>query len=244
MGKPENALQRACLEFLHLRGIMAWRNNSGAYKVGKRYIRFGTQGSGDIFAIVRGRFLSIECKVGRGKETADQKLWAAQVVDAGGVAIVARTVDDVADQPDLVTARPTSGMVDYVAFRKERTMELPVGTVQLIAQMCHEANRVYCQTLGEGTQASWDTAPSWQKESAVVGVAARMAQPDAPASDSHIGWLKQKEADGWVYGETKSADKKTHPCMVPYVNLPPEQQKKDAIFCAVCSAMFTVFIAR
>ncbi len=97
MGKPENALQRACLEFLRLRGVMAWRNNTGAYKRGKGYISYGATGSGDIFAIVRGRFVSIECKIGRNQPTADQKLWAAQVDDAGGMAVVARTLDDVQD---------------------------------------------------------------------------------------------------------------------------------------------------
>lgn len=97
MGKPENALQRACLEFLRLRGIMAWRNNTRVVRFGKQLYWFGAKGSGDIFAIVRGRFLSIEVKVGRGKETADQKLWAAQVEDAGGKAIVARTLEDVQD---------------------------------------------------------------------------------------------------------------------------------------------------
>lgn len=98
MGKPENALQRACLEYLKLRGIMAWRNNTGAYKRGKGWISYGTTGSGDIFAIVQGRFLSIECKIGRGKPTADQKLWAAQIVDAGCVALVVRTLDDLMEE--------------------------------------------------------------------------------------------------------------------------------------------------
>jgi hypothetical protein len=40
-----------------------------------------------------------------------------------------------------------------------------------------------------------------------------------------------------VYGEVKDAEKKTHPCIVPYKDLPPEQQAKDHLFKAVVSAL-------
>ena len=35
---------------------------------------------------------------------------------------------------------------------------------------------------------------------------------------------------GWVYGPTKDAATKTHPCCVPYTELPPIQKVKDAYF--------------
>lgn len=55
--------------------------------------------------------------------------------------------------------------------------------------------------------------------------------------DSHKSWYKQKEADGWVYGEEKNLEKKTHPCMVAYDELPAMQKAKDAIFIAVVKGM-------
>lgn len=98
MGKAENALQHGCLEYLHLRGVAAWRNNTGMlYNKAGRPVYFGVIGSGDIFAVVGGRFLSVECKVKGGKVSGHQKRWAAEVEAAGGVAIVARTIDDVQD---------------------------------------------------------------------------------------------------------------------------------------------------
>jgi hypothetical protein len=36
-----------------------------------------------------------------------------------------------------------------------------------------------------------------------------------------------------VYGEVKDAVAKTHPCMVPYDDLPEFQRKKDALFLAI-----------
>jgi len=103
MGRAENQLQNACLEFLRLRGVMAWRNNTGAVKVGKKqYIRYGHPGSGDIFAIPFGTFLSIECKVRGNSATPIQREWMQAVIDAGGHALVARTIDDVADALEAI----------------------------------------------------------------------------------------------------------------------------------------------
>ncbi len=91
----ETDLVRACLTFLGLHGIMAWRNNTGAYKIGSRFISYGHRGSGDIFAILPdGRFCSIECKVGRNKPSDAQVRWADNVNEAGGMAIVVYSLDE------------------------------------------------------------------------------------------------------------------------------------------------------
>jgi cytochrome c1 len=105
--------------------------------------------------------------------------------------------------------------------------------IEQIARMCHEMNRVYCQLLGDYSQSLWEDAPEWQKESARVGVRFRLENPDAPASAQHDSWMADKVAAGWVYGPTKDVEAKTHPCIVAYDQLPPEQQYKDTIFCAV-----------
>jgi len=109
--------------------------------------------------------------------------------------------------------------------------------IDSIAQVCHEANRAYCQTIGDNSQQPWDAAPQWQRDSAKKGVEFCLANPDAPPSANHDSWLKVKLAEGWVYGPVKDPEKKEHPCMVPYVQLPVEQQRKDALFKAVVAAL-------
>lgn len=106
-----------------------------------------------------------------------------------------------------------------------------------IARVCHEANRAYCQGLGDDSQLPWDEAPEWQRESAILGVEFRRDNPDSPPSASHESWLAQKVADGWVYGEVKDPVAKTHPCMVPFDRLPADQQFKDVLFQHVCDAL-------
>lgn len=117
-------------------------------------------------------------------------------------------------------------------------MEMTGDNVLMTARICHEANRAYCLSIGDGSQLAWADAPAWQQTSAYDGVGARAENPDAPASASHENWLKHKEADGWVYGEVKDPEKKTHPCMVPFDQLPPDQQRKDVLFSAICRAVF------
>lgn len=93
----ESDLVRACLKLLELRGILAWRNNTGGFKdVTGRLVRFGKVGSGDILAVLptSGRFLSIECKVGSNKPTAPQRAWAADINENGGLAVVVYTLDE------------------------------------------------------------------------------------------------------------------------------------------------------
>lgn len=109
--------------------------------------------------------------------------------------------------------------------------------IEQIARICHEANASLCNSIGDHSQTSWDEAPEWQKESAIVGVQFNIDNPDAPPSASHESWLKEKEAAGWKYGEVKDAEKKEHPCFVPYEQLPPIQQAKDHLFKAVVSAL-------
>lgn len=110
-------------------------------------------------------------------------------------------------------------------------------TIESIATIAHEANRAYCQTIGDDSQPPWGDAPQWQRDSAIQGVRFHMANPDAGPEGSHKSWMDQKIADGWVYGEVKDAEAKTHPCMVDYHNLPDEQQAKDYLFTGIVHAL-------
>ena len=102
--------------------------------------------------------------------------------------------------------------------------------IEQIAKVTHDINKAYCEALGDMSQKGWDFAPEWQKESAARGVEFHIANPSAPPSASHDSWMKQKLDDGWVYGQEKNEVLKTHPCIVPYEQLPIEQQAKDYLF--------------
>lgn len=106
-----------------------------------------------------------------------------------------------------------------------------------IAMICHAINAAYCHSLGDDSQLSWDEAPQAQRDSAVFGVELNLSNPDTTPEQNHISWYKQKEAEGWSYGEVKDFAAKTHPCFVPYDELPQEQKSKDYLFRAVVHAV-------
>jgi len=102
--------------------------------------------------------------------------------------------------------------------------------VEQIAQVAHEINKAYCEAIGDNSQTSWDDAPQWQKESAVLGVVFHMENPDAGPDASHNSWMKEKLENGWKLGHVKDENEKTHPCILPFEYLPKEQQVKDYLF--------------
>lgn len=134
------------------------------------------------------------------------------------------------------------GRIAVVLERKKQdsppTGVKPVDYARMdkIARVCHEVNKAYCEALGDHSQPTWEEAPVWQRESARMGVDLHLMGDFGPEA-SHQSWMAQKVADGWVYGPVKDPAKKEHPCMVPFAELPKDQQAKDFIFRAVVHAL-------
>ena len=95
---------RAVLKYLRLRKDVAWveRLNSGAGQLSfadgakSQWTRWGWRGAPDLIGqLTDGRILCCEVKRPSGKLRPDQELFLATVRNQGGVAFVARSVDDV-----------------------------------------------------------------------------------------------------------------------------------------------------
>lgn len=109
-------------------------------------------------------------------------------------------------------------------------------TTDEIAQVCHEANRALQLVIGDPVASpAWGEAPESQRESAIEGVAQALA--GATPEQLHQSWCDNRLAAGWTFGDVKDEESKTHPCLVPYEDLPPEQRLKDALFGAVVRSL-------
>lgn len=111
--------------------------------------------------------------------------------------------------------------------------------IMVIASICHEANRAYCVSIGDLSQPAWDEAPEWQTESAMNGVIFHIANPNAGPEASHENWRIEKLKGGWVWGPVKNEEKKQHPCMTSYQDLPFEQRFKDSLFIGIVKTCTT-----
>ena len=55
------------------------------------------------------------------------------------------------------------------------------------------------------------------------------ALAEALARNVHELWAQKRLAEGWKYGTARNDEKKEHPCLVPYENLPESEREYDRI---------------
>lgn len=92
----EAEIQRSILDYLALRHHFHFRCNTGAYKTEHgSYVRYGSKGAPDIIVVANGKMIGIEVKTISGKLSDDQEAFGEALKAAGGIYIVARSLDDV-----------------------------------------------------------------------------------------------------------------------------------------------------
>lgn len=98
-----------------------------------------------------------------------------------------------------------------------------------VCRLAHEMLRAWCELNGDHSLPAWEDAPAWQRDSTMDTVRFFADHPTAADSAMHDEWLDQKRRTGWVFGPVKDAELKQHPCIVPFDQLPAEQQFKDRL---------------
>lgn len=99
--QTEKRIETLILDFLNfLPGCFAWKNNNvGIYDQAKGKYRkpkgkHHYNGIPDILGIYKGRMLAIEVKTKSGKTSDEQSKFLHRIIREGGIAGVARSVDD------------------------------------------------------------------------------------------------------------------------------------------------------
>jgi hypothetical protein len=101
--RPEAAALLEVLKALSAHPAVAWceRMNSGAVRIGKRFVRFGWKGCPDVLGQLKdGRLLGVEVKAAKGKLRPEQTIFLERIRCAGGVAFMARDCRDVMQELD------------------------------------------------------------------------------------------------------------------------------------------------
>lgn len=96
--KPEAAALCEVLMALRNHPAVSWaeRMNSGAARIGNRFVRFGFTGCPDVLGQMRdGRLLGVEVKADKGKLRPEQSIVLERINSAGGLAFLARNCKDV-----------------------------------------------------------------------------------------------------------------------------------------------------
>lgn len=90
----------------------------------------------------------------------------------------------------------------------------------------HEANKEIQQQTGEFIP----ELSEHLTKSILDGVYYVLDNPNCTPEQQHNNWCYFKRADGWKHGPEKDFERKEHPCLVPYNELPEIQQRKDDVF--------------
>jgi len=61
---------------------------------------------------------------------------------------------------------------------------------EIIAKVCHEVIKAFCEANGDTINKSWDYAEEWQKESTIKGVEFALTGK-ATSADQHAAWVKK-----------------------------------------------------
>ena len=104
-----NALTRAIIRFLELKGHACWRQSSeGRYRPGEsitdvlgriremkgQWLPGQNNGASDVACVIDGRFCAIEVKVGRDRQRPHQHSYQNRIQESGGLYFIARTFED------------------------------------------------------------------------------------------------------------------------------------------------------
>lgn len=100
---------------------------------------------------------------------------------------------------------------------------------EAMAEVAYEANRAYNDTIGNPwIDPPWAGLEPWYRAAIIDGVEGVLAGQLPP--QLHSRWCAYYIQLGWTYGPVKDLEAKTHPNLVSWDKLPPEQQLKDVLF--------------
>jgi len=107
--KPERAVQKAVLLWLRAQGCLVAVTDAGAaYRAGAFFGDAIPAGWPDITGLLPdGRFIGIECKAPKGRQSAVQKRMAQEIRRRRGIYILARGIEDVEKGIGDANRRPT-----------------------------------------------------------------------------------------------------------------------------------------
>lgn len=112
--------------------------------------------------------------------------------------------------------------------------------IEACARAAHEVNRQFCSAMGDYTHGQWESLTEDLKQIARSSVIA-IVSTDATNKQLHDAWVGSKRAQGWNFGSVKNADRKEHPCLVAWDELPFEQQVKDDLWISTVKNLVAAF---
>jgi len=109
-------------------------------------------------------------------------------------------------------------------------------TDEQIAEICHAANRIIQKHLhDECPSLEWESEEEFIREASVGEV--QMILAGRSPEETHNEWCDRLFSQGYICGLVKSREMRTHPCLVPFRDLPVEHKRKVRMIHAIVLAL-------
>lgn len=105
--------------------------------------------------------------------------------------------------------------------RKSHGEDYSDAELDFIASVAHSVQCGIDYAFGLPELHQWGLMGDGYKAQMKASVRAVLVHDKSPKS-LHGSWLSRLTQEGWVHGEVKDAEKKTHPLLVPFDELPIE----------------------
>lgn len=89
-------LVKSCIDWLKLKGIFCWKQNTGGVQIGTRFVKFSEPGMPDILGAfpVTATLFGIEAKTGEGRQRPAQREMEQRFTRAHALYLVVRSIED------------------------------------------------------------------------------------------------------------------------------------------------------
>jgi hypothetical protein len=120
---------------------------------------------------------------------------------------------------------------------EQSVLKLKKAQALIIAFLCHQSVNNYCEIYSNRSQKDWNEIEDWQKISTINKVEYYLNNPKVNYFSLHNVWRSNKLSKGWVYGKVKDIEKKTHPLLLNFKELPNIEQRKMILFYNITDAL-------
>ena len=108
--------------------------------------------------------------------------------------------------------------------------------IEICARIAYEANRSCALAIDGGDfPPPWDATGDWLQKNWQTAVASVLSG-DCP-EQRHRAFVEKMTKEGWKYGPETDAEKKEHPDIVLYADLPPDRRLKNQVYADVILAV-------
>lgn len=106
---------------------------------------------------------------------------------------------------------------------------------EFAARVAHEALRVCRLQFDDASMCSWDSSSELQRDVSRTYVDRMLL--GISAKTQHANWRDDRLAAGWKRGPAVDQERKEHPFLCAYKDLPFEQRLKDDMFVRVAQSV-------